>query len=379
MVFLSGPRQVGKTTLCEEFQTVYLSWDNGKDRAIILSGEEEVAKSSGLEVARENVPVLTFDELHHFKHWKRFLKGFFDVYGKKAKVLVTGSARLNVYKRGGDSLMGRYFPYRMHPLSLGELVHTDLSETEIRVAAKSIPEDDWARLQAFGGFPEPFARADRMFLRRWQRLRFEQLMREDIRKDTSIRDLDQIEALARILAERSGDQIVYSSLGSEVQVNEMTVRSWMSTLSSFFYGFCVRPWSRRVANSIRKTPKWYLRDWSGIRDVGKRNETIVACHLLKAVEFWTDMGFGDYDLCYLRDKQKHEVDFLVSRDGEPWFLVDVKTSDTALSPDLRRFQESTGARHAFQVVFDLPFESINAFDFTEPIVVSARTFLSQLV
>jgi len=379
MVFLSGPRQVGKTTLCENFQTFYLNWDKGGDRETILAGEEEVAEQAGLHLARKNKPVLTFDELHHYPQWKRFLKGFFDAYGKQAKILVTGSARLNVYKRGGDSLMGRYFPYRMHPLSVGELIHTEICDGEITPAPESFPEENWSRLQTFGGFPEPFSRGDRMFLRRWQRLRFEQLLREDIRKDTAIRELDQIEALARILAERSGEQVVYASLGADVQVNEITVRNWMATLSSFFYGFCIKPWSKHVANAIRKSPKWYLRDWSGIRETGKKNETLVACHLLKAVEFWTDLGFGDYDLFYVRDKQKREVDFLVTRDGNPWFLVEVKTSETALSPSLGHFQQMTGAQHAFQIVFDLPFETVNAFDYTSPIVVSARTFLSQLV
>ena len=220
MVFLSGPRQVGKTTLCECFQTRYLNWDKGADRDIILSGEEEVARVSGLEQACKVQPILTFDELHHYKHWKRFLKGFFDGYGKKTKILVTGSARLNVYKRGGDSLMGRYFPYRMHPFSLGEIIHTDVAETEIRAPIDSLPEEMWNHLVKFGGFPEPYARGDIMFLRRWQRLRFEQLVREDIRKDTAIREIDQIESLARILSERSGEQISYASLGAEIQMNE---------------------------------------------------------------------------------------------------------------------------------------------------------------
>ena len=218
-----------------------------------------------------------------------------------------------------------------------------------------------------------------MFLRRWQRLRFEQLVREDIRKDTAIREIDQIESLARILSERSGEQISYASLGAEIQMNEITIRNWISTLSSFFYGFCLKPWSRHIANGIRKTPKWYLRDWSGITDVGKRNETIVACHLLKAVEFWTDIGLGDYDLFYLRDKQKREVDFLITKDGDPWFMVEVKTSDRSLSPSLAHFQKQTGAQHAFQVVFDLPFEPVDAFSYTEPVVIPVTTLLSQLV
>ena len=158
----------------------------------------------------------------------------------------------------------------------------------------------------------------------------------------------------------------------------MTAR-WVVTLCSFYFGFLVKPWSMHVENAIRKTPKWFLRDWSGIVDVGKRNETMVACHLLKAVEYWTDMGFGACDLFYIRDKQKKEADFLVSKDGIPWFLVEVKTSDTKLSSALSVYQKATGAKHAFQVVFSLPYENVDCFQYTDPTVVPARTFLSQLV
>lgn len=378
MVFVSGPRQVGKTTVCEVFQSHYLNWDKGRDRDLILKGEDAVADIVGVNQARENLPVLTIDEMHHFKKWKQFLKGFFDAYGKKVRILVTGSARLNIYKRGGDSLMGRYFPYRMHPLSVGELLRPRVLDTEMSEPS-AISEDAWNRLVEFGGFPEPYLRADRMFLRKWRQLRFEQLLREDIRKDTSIRELDQIESMARILATRSGDQLVYASLGTEVQVSEITTRNWVVTLCSFYFGFLVKPWSMHVENAIRKTPKWFLRDWSGIVDVGKRNETMVACHLLKAVEYWTDMGFGACDLFYIRDKQKKEADFLVSKDGIPWFLVEVKTSDTKLSSALSVYQKATGAKHAFQVVFSLPYENVDCFQYTDPTVVPARTFLSQLI
>jgi len=379
MVFISGPRQVGKTTLCEGIQDVYLNWDKSEQRSVILKGESAVMEFAGGDRPRAKIPVVTLDELHHFKKWKMFLKGFFDSYWKQVKILVTGSARLNVYKKGGDSLMGRYFPYRMHPLSVGELLHPTLQEEEIRRKATDLDEDLWLRLRNMGGFPEPFSKGDGFFLRKWRRLRFEQLMRDDIRKDTCIRELDQLESMALILSERSGEQLVYSTLGNEVQINEVTARNWVSVLNSFFFGFLVKPWSTHVENSIRKTPKWYLRDWSGITDEGKRNETMVACHLLKAVEYWTDLGFGEYDLYYIRDKQKNEVDFLVSKNKRPWFLVEVKTGDVKLSPALKRFQSSTGAKHAFQVVFDLPFEAIDCFDHTDPVVVPAKTFLSQLV
>ena len=378
MVFVSGPRQVGKTTVCEGFQSHYLNWDKGSDRDLILKGEDAVAETVGAHQAKKLLPVLTLDELHHFKKWKQFLKGFFDTYGKKVRLLVTGSARMNVYKRGGDSLMGRYFPYRMHPLSVGEILHPTVQCMETSHPAE-IHAADWNRLVEFGGFPEPFSRADKMFLRKWRQLRFEQLLREDIRKDTSIRELDQIESLARILSERSGEQLVYASLGKEVQVSEITTRNWVATLCSFYFGFLVKPWSQHIENAIRKTPKWFLRDWSGITDIGKRNETILACHLLKAVEYWTDMGFGECDLYYIRDKQKKEADFLVSKDGKPWFLAEAKTSDTKLSPALSAYQKATGAKHAFQVVFNLPFEDVDCFAHTAPTIVPAKTFLSQLV
>lgn len=379
MVFVSGPRQVGKTTLCEQFQQVYLNWDKSEQRSVILKGESAVMEFAGGDRPRANPPVVVFDELHHYKKWKNFLKGFFDLYWKQVKILVTGSARLNIYKKGGDSLMGRYFPYRMHPLSVGELLRQQIGDEEIWHTPVELENGLWQRLIDYGGFPEPFSKGDRFFLRKWNRLRFEQLMKGDIRKDTNIRELDQLESLAMILSERSGEQLVYASLGSEVQVNEVTARNWIAVLNSFFFGFLVKPWSTHIENSIRKTPKWYLRDWSGINDPGKRNETVVACHLLKAVEYWTDLGFGEYDLHYVRDKQKNEVDFLVSKNRKPWILVEVKTSETKLSEALGRFQRQTGAAHAFQVVFELPFEPVDCFSYTAPVVVPAKTFLSQLV
>lgn len=380
MLFFSGPRQVGKTTLCKEFQNVYYNWDNLAARTLILKGEEAVADDAGLNVPKVQVPILAFDELHHYAKWKQFLKGFFDVYGARARIFVTGSARLNVYKKMGDSLMGRYYPYRMHPLSVGELLRTTLPTEDLVHDLAELPDADWQRLYDFGGFPEPFCRADKLQLRRWQRLRFEQLMRGDIQKDTSIRELDQLEAMARILSGRSGEMLVYASLGAEIQMNEVTVRSWVSVLQSFFFGYRVTPWSKDIANSLRKTPKWYLRDWSAIEDRGKRHETMLACHLLKAVEFWTDYGFGEYELHYVRTKQKKEVDFLISKDGAPWMLVECKSQSRRLSETLVEFQRKLAVPYAFQVVFDAPYEGIDCFDYkNQAVIVSARSFLSQLV
>ena len=378
MILLSGPRQVGKTTVSKELSDMYLNWDRRADRMLFLKGEDEVARAAGLEIRRSTPPLVVFDEIHHYPKWRQFLKGYFDTYGDSSRTLVTGSARLDLRKRGkGDSLMGRYFPFRMHPLSAGELLRPVLPTSETH-QAQELSEEDWRALVEFGGFPEMFCSRSNSFSLRWRRLRREQLVRIDVANDTNIRDLDQLDALAEILGERSGQQVVYSSLANEVQTNEVTVRQWIATLSSFFYGFTVRPWFRNISNSIRKTPKWYMRDWSGIKDDGARVETIVACHLLKAVETWSDMGFGEYALYYLRDKNKNEVDFLVAKDGEPWMIVEAKKSDAKPTSALKGMQRQLGVEIALQVVADLPYDNIDCFVPGEACAVPMRTFLSQL-
>ena len=173
--------------------------------------------------------------------------------------------------------------------------------------------------------------------------------------------------------------MVAASLANEIRVSENTIREWVAVLKVLYYGFEIRPWFRNIENSLRKTPKWYLRDWSAVSDEGKRAETLVACHLLKAVECWSDLGLGKFELFYLRDKQKHEIDFLVARDDEPWFLVEAKKSDNVLSPQLDFFQKATRAVHAFQVVLDAPYIESDCFSRTKPVVVPALTFLSQLI
>ena len=377
MAFLTGPRQVGKTTTCRALGGVYLNWDNDDHRGIILRGPSAVAVEAGLDRLAERPKPVVFDELHKYKRWKLFLKGFFDTYENRVRILVTGSSRLDVFRRGGDSLMGRYFLFRMHPFSVGELVRTTLPKSPIH-PPQSIAEADWQALLEHGGFPEPFVRRDRAFSRRWRELRRSQLLREEVRDLTRIQELDQLAILGRLLENRSGEQLVYSTLAREVRVSENTVRSWIATFCSLYFGFLLRPWYRNVAKGLRKEPKWYLRDWSGIEDKGRRGETMLACHLLKAVETWTDLGLGDFELRYVRDKQQREVDFLVLRSGEPWFLVEAKHQEQNLSPALSYFQRQLGCPHAFQAVLDTPFVRSDCFRRHEPVFVPARTLLSQL-
>ncbi len=378
MAFLTGPRQVGKTTTARVVADRYLDWDSPDHQRMIVAGPAAVAEHLGPSTLRENPAVLALDEFHKYGAWKNWLKGYFDVYGDRCRVVVTGSSRLDVYRRGGDSLMGRYFLYRMHPLSVAELARSSVPESPVR-PPKAIPADAFLALWEHGGFPEPFSRRSPAFSRRWRDTRRAQLVREDIRDLTRIHELAQLSVLVEMLSHRSADMAVFSSLASEVRVAEDTVRRWIETLASLHFGFLVRPWFRNVTRALRKEPKWFLRDWSGIEDKGKRAETMVACHLLKAVDGWNDLGLGAFELRYLRDKAKREVDFLVVRDGKPWFLAEVKHSDDHLSPALAHFQSETGAAHAFQVVMQKPYVAADCFAHRTPIVVPARTFLSQLI
>ena len=381
MAFVSGPRQVGKTTTCRRHADAYNNWDNLDDRSVVLAGPAALADRLGVNRLAPASPVALFDELHKFPRWKPFLKGVYDTYADRLRIIVTGSSRLDIYRRGGDSLMGRYFGYRMHPFSVAEVVVRALPDPERIVRApQPIASAEFDALWTHGGYPEPFLRRDLRFSRRWRSLRLRQLVREDIRDLTRVQQIDQMELLVRQLSHGSGRQLVYGTLARETRVSVDTVRRWIAALCDFHLGFLVRPWYRNVSRSLRKEPKWYLRDWADIEDVGFRSETFVACHLLKAVEGWNDMGLGRFELGYLRDKEKREVDFLVARDGRPWFLAEVKHRDTALSRALALYQQQVGAPFAFQVVLDADFVDADCFASPgPPRVVPARTLLSQLL
>ena len=382
MAFLTGPRQVGKTTTCQALAKKYnyVNWDKQSDRFSILKGPDEVASALRLHQLQGTHPLIVFDEVHKYSKWKTFLKGFFDEYGTKTKIVVTGSSRLDVYKRGGDSLMGRYFPYRMHPVTVAELTHINLSDKAIQPPRRPSGETI-ERLLAFGGFPEPFLKADNRFSNRWRRLRGEQLVREDIRDLTRIQEVGQLEALMQCLTAQAGQLVNFSTLANRLNTSPDTIRRWIAALQSFYFCFEVRPWFRNVAKSLRKQPKLYLWDWSlAPADGGARFENLVASHLLKSVHWWMDRGLGSFGLYFLRDKVGREVDFLVARDNKPWFLVEVKRGGARdVSPALAYFQSQTGAEHCFQVAAHLPFIERDCFEHSAPLIVPAATFLAQLV
>lgn len=225
MAFVSGPRQVGKTTTCGAHADFYIDWDDDDDRERLLGGSAALVEGLGLNRLSTRTPGVLFDEVHKYPRWKHFLKGFFDVYGDRLRIIVTGSNRLEVYRRGGDSLMGRYFSFRMHPFSVAETLAKALPDPERLVRKPRKPRAaDYEALWKHGGYPEPYLKRDPRFSRRWQSLRMEQLVREDIRDLTQIQQIDQLQILVRLLADRSAHQLIYGNLANEIRVSVDTVR-----------------------------------------------------------------------------------------------------------------------------------------------------------
>ena len=384
MILLSGPRQVGKTTIAKNIMKrakyhKYLNWDNAFDREQILAGNNTITSNLPIDAILDVRPNIVLDEIHKYSHWKNFLKGFIDEYKGRLDIIVTGSAKLDVYRKGGDSLMGRYFLYRVHPISVAELVKSEILGSAIS-SPKKIEDDLIKSLLEFGGFPEPFLKQEKKFYNRWQNLRQQQMLKEDIRDLAKIQELAQLEVLANIIKYQAGQLLNYTSLAKKVRVSDQTIRRWINVLESFFYCFTIRPWSKNISRSLIKEPKLYLCDWSIIEDAGARLENFVACHFKKAIDFWNDYGFGNYGLFFLRDKDKREVDFLITDNDKPWALIEVKTSaNQPISNNLLHFQEQIKAQYCLQLAFDLPYVEYDFREIKSPKVFPMSTFLSQLI
>jgi predicted AAA+ superfamily ATPase len=381
MLFLMGARQVGKTTLSQLIalaykQKAYFNWDVEEHRQQILSGQKFIEHIFPIHRIGPK-PLIIFDELHKYRLWKNYLKGFYDLYKNDYHIIVTGSAHLNIFQQGGDSLMGRYFPFTIHPFSLGEInpnptVALFRKPYEVSMA-------DVETLYEFGGFPVPFLKRDKATYQRWKRTRRAQLFREDIRDLTHIHEISQLELCAEILSYQSGQILNRSSLANKLQVSIQTIGRWIETLQQFYYAFTISPWSTNIPHSLVKEPKIYLTDWSLITDAGARFENLVACHLKKTVDFWNEQGQGEFGLYFLRDKRQREVDFLITKGQRPWMLVEAKTSEQPIAASMYYYQEKTKVPYAFQVTKEMPYADYNCFSKEGMFIVPAKTFLSQLI
>lgn len=372
MVFVGGPRQVGKTTLCRNFVAAsfknhaYLNWDNRADRKTIMA-----ASWPG------DAELLIFDEIHKYRQWKGLIKGEYDKLKDRFKFLVTGSARLDLYRRGGDSLQGRYHYYRLHPFTLSEiegLPYKSPVPGEIPVG-QDFYQDALNILESFGGFPEPVTRQSKRQLRRWHNEKIERMVREDILDIHSIRDIGNMKLLSDILPSKVGSPLSLNALREDLEVSHRAVTHWMDILEAFYYHFRIYPYTAKKIRSLKKEPKLYLWDWSEVEDEAARFENLIASHLLKFAHFIVDHEGHRAELYYLRDVDKREMDFLVTINNKPWFAVEVKLNDTSLSPNLLYFRDRLAIPYAYQVVRKEKTDSLEK----GARIISAGKFLAGLI
>ncbi len=332
MVFIGGPRQVGKTTFALTFlpepnekHPAYLNWDDLVDRESLLKGE-----------LPPNEQCVILDEIHKFARWRNLIKGFYDKNRSEIAFIITGSARLDYYSKGGDSLQGRYHYYRLHPFSLLEL-NPDPTKSDLE------------SLMKFGGFPEPYIRGEERFWRRWQRERIQRVIYEDIRDLETVKEISLLELLAKELPNRIGSPLSVKQLKELLQVAHETVERWLKIFERMYYCFRIAPYGPPKIRAVKKEQKLYLWDWSRIPESGPRFENFIAAQLLKYCHFLEDTEGFRMDLRFLRDTDKREIDFVVLKEGLPLFAVECKTGEKNINTSLFYFMERTQIPKFYQV------------------------------
>jgi hypothetical protein len=394
MAFISGPRQVGKTalsTLLKDFfdESFYYNWDQTESKKTFLKEPEKLLTSLKLENGF-STKLLILDEIHKAKGWKKILKGLYDLHHEEINFIITGSAKLNTYRKGGDSLLGRNFNFRFHPFTLGEYSFLDLEASGPQDFLKSVTvkperasptgpgpnlEENLLKLFKFSGFPEPLLKEDEKWHRLWKKGRKEKISKEEIRDFTNIHNLSMMEVLIELLPEKVSSPLSVSSLREDLDLSHDTISRWLKILQELYYFFAISPYHQSIPRSLKKDQKIYLFDWTEIEEEGPRFENLVACHLLKACHFWEDSGEGDFQLYYLRNKEKKEVDFFLTKDKKPFFTVECKLNKSNLDTSYQDF--SPYIRHCphFQLVM-----SPNIWRSFEDkaYVMSASSFLSKL-
>lgn len=320
IIILTGPRQAGKTTLSKSLfpnDYAYLNYDLPAHRLAIKNTEWDRKKS-----------LVIFDELHKMPQWKRWIKGIYDTEGVRPKLLVTGSAKLNTYKKVGDSLAGRYFQFRLHPIDIKE--------------AKSLytPEETFERLWNCSGFPEPFSKGEKIFYDRWKHSHLDVILRQDLIDLETVRDITAIETLIELLKQNVGSTVSYANLARTLEKDPKTIKRWLQVLEELYIIFKVTPYSNKISRSLLKEPKYYFYDCARIENNdGAKLENIVANALLKELHYIEDM-FGAYiKLHFLKTRNGQELDFLIVINNKPAVAIEVKLSDDEPSKQFHFFEK----------------------------------------
>ena len=326
MVFLGGPRQVGKATIAltllgadSEDHPGYFNYDFAEMRHSILKGQFPSDET-----------LIVLDEIHKHKDWRNLIKGFYDIMKSRHSFLITGSARLDYYRRGGDSLQGRYHYLRLHPLHLDEV-------------------DDFDTLLKLGGFPEPFLSGDKRSWKRWQNERRKRVLQEDLISMESVREVSQVDLLATSLPERVGSLLSVKNLAKDLKVAFETADRWIQILENLYYCFRIQPWASKKLQSTKKERKVYMWDWSLCQNPGSRIENFVASYLLKYCHFREDYYGENIELRFLRDREQREIDFLLVKDGVPFAGFECKSQSKTIAPHLSYFSERLDIPQYFQL------------------------------
>jgi len=353
IVLISGPRQVGKTHFSTNLKRNYdyLNFDNVEHRRLVIKKEWKRDKE-----------LLVLDEVHKMKSWKQWLKGIYDVEGIKLPIIVTGSARLDVYRKGGDSLAGRHHLLRLMPLSINEVDRKQSKEV-------------FEQLLAFGGFPEPFIKSNARSAKLWRKSHLDVVLREDLLDLEKVRDIKSIEILVDLLAERVGSSISFASLARDLQVSPHTVKHWINVLEDLYVIFVVPPYSKNLSKAHLKEPKIYFYDIGRVEKDAARLENMVAYHLLKRVLFLEDTEGEKARLYYIRDREQREVDFLTVINNKPEWLIEVKTSEEDLSKSLVYYHARVKPEKSFQLLQNVSRERDTASGIS---IASLVDFLANL-
>lgn len=389
MAFVSGPRQCGKTTMAKALLKQrgvgsYYNWDEVKFRRQWTKDPASILPKTGAR----NTPLIILDELHKAKFWKRNLKGLYDTQGDEYNILVTGSARLNVYRKGSDSLMGRYYHFRLHPFSIAELIKEKKFTAPDQLIQKLLSQSSKTsahmtsllnQLFQCGPFPEPLFAANPKTLNLWQRNRIEKIIREDMRDLSRLPELSQIEMLASLLPERVAQPLSIQSLSEILEVAYTTTKRWLNYLHELYYCFSVKSYSKSLSRAIKKESKLFLWDWSEVSNSGARFENLIASHLLKYCDYLTDTGVGHFELRAVKNKEKQEIDFIILRDKKVFLPVEVKLSDENPSAAWPKFLSQLSCNIGVQVVMQPHVYKIHEGGDKKILVISAVDFLQYLV
>lgn len=386
VAMVSGPRQCGKTTFAKALLEQrsngrYYNWDDLEFRRVWGTHPSQIVPPS----EGRTLPLVVLDEIHKDRLWKRNLKGIYDTLERPCDFLVTGSARLNVYRRGSDSMMGRYYHFRLHPFSMREMERSDILGPDEALNAlfsraqtpANQAEDNLGSLLQYGPFPEPLFGQDVRMANQWRNVHEQIIIREDLRDISRLPDLGRLELMTAMLPERVGSLFSHAGLRENLEVSFDTVRRWVTYLKEVYYLFEIKPYHRSIPRSLLREGKMYLWDYASVPNPAARFENLVALHLLKACQYWTDTGEGEFALFYLRDKDKHEIDFLILRDKVPWLPVEVKLTDTDLSPNWKRFAGHLPCKRGLQLVAQ-PAWKAHTFGETQILVAGAGEALRYL-